>query len=187
MQLNRFPTWQTTSVVCPQPFLASLSIVRSTNPHYASQLTVQGLLITEKNTMEPDNENQFRFESSIPVLRMLDEGKTKAFYLDYLGYQVEWEHRFDPQSNDSPLYMQIKKGDSVFHLNGHANRDSTVAEVRIPVHNLEAYCEWLRRKTTGTEKPEVVDPRYEGEKTDMNLYDPSGNFLVFWSAKKNSR
>lgn len=134
--------------------------------------------------MSNENENEFRFESSIPVLRMLDEEKTKAFYIDYLGYQVEWEHRFDPQSKESPLYMQVRKGDSVFHLKGHADGDSPVAEVRIPVHNLDAYCEWLRRKTTGNEKPEVVDPRYEGKNTDMNLYDPSGNFLVFWLAKK---
>lgn len=118
---------------------------------------------------------------------MLDEKKTKAFYLDYLGYQVDWEHRFDPQSKDSPLYMQVRQGDSVFHLNGHADGDSPVAEVRIPVHNLDAYCEHLGRKTAGAEKPEAVDPRYEGEKTDLNLYDPSGNLLVFWLAKSNSR
>ena len=118
--------------------------------------------------METESKDPFRFESSIPVLRMIDEEKTKAFYLDYLGYHVEWEHRFEPQSKDSPLYMQVRQGDSVFHLNGHATGESPVAEVRIPVHDLDAYCKWLQKKTTGDEKPEVVDPRYEGKNTDMN-------------------
>ena len=125
----------------------------------------------------------FRFESSIPVLKMLDETRTKAFYLDYLGYEVDWEHRFIPDSLSSPLYMQIRKGDSVLHLNGHADKQAPIAEVRIPVHGLEMFCQWLCEKTTSDEKPEVVDPRYEGKKTDMNLIDPSGNLLVFWLAK----
>lgn len=122
-------------------------------------------------------ENQFGFGSSIPVLRMLDEAKAKAFYLDYLGYEVEWEHRF---SEDSPLYLQIKHGPSVLHLNGHATEETPAAEVRIPVADVEGYCRWLRDKTKGDELPEVVDPRYTGKNTDMNLYDPSGNFLTFW-------
>jgi hypothetical protein len=66
--------------------------------------------------MNIENENEFRFESSIPVLRMLDEAKAIAFYLNYLGYQMDWEHRFEPQSTESPLYMQIRKGDAYWQL-----------------------------------------------------------------------
>lgn len=124
--------------------------------------------------------NSFGIESSIPVLRMLDESRARAFYLDFLEYVVDWEHRFRPEKPDSPLYMQIRQGDSVIHLNGHADADTPVAEVRIPVKHLDAYCEHLREKCQGEEKPEVVDPRYSGKNTDMNLYDPSGNLLVFW-------
>ena len=81
-----------------------------------------------------ENDNPFGFESSVPVLRMLDEAKAKAFYVDYLGYQVDWEHRFSP---DSPLYMQIHLGPSVIHLNGHATEETPTAEVRIPVKDIE--------------------------------------------------
>ena len=31
------------------------------------------------------------------------------------------------------------------------------------------------------ERPEVIDPRYEGRNTDMIQTDPSGNLLVFWT------
>ena len=132
--------------------------------------------------MDGSQDLSFRLESSIPVLRMLDEAKGRAFYLEFLGYTVDWEHRFRPDT-DSPLYMQISQGASVLHLNGHANESTPVAEVRIPVVGIEAYCQWLASRTPGEEKPAVVDPRYEGRKTDMNLYDPSGNLLTFWSPK----
>ena len=121
-------------------------------------------------------------DSSIPVLRMLDEAKSKAFYLDFLGYETDWEHRFRPDSADSPLYMQIRQGDSVIHLNGHADENAPTAEVRIPVVKLEEYCQWLGEKCKGNEKPVTVDPRYKGKNTDLNLQDPAGNMLGFWLA-----
>ncbi len=43
----------------------------------------------------------------IPILRSFDEGKLRAFYLDYLGFVIDWEHRFGP---DMPLYLQVSRG-----------------------------------------------------------------------------
>ena len=118
--------------------------------------------------------------SSIPVLRMLDEAAARRFFLDFLGYEVEWEHRFN-DSPASPLYMQIRLGDSVLHLNGHADDDAPVCEVRVPVQGIGEFCAELQaRCSAGQEKPVIVDPRYEGVGTDLNLIDPSGNMLVFW-------
>jgi hypothetical protein len=120
---------------------------------------------------------EFAIGSSIPVVRMLYEAKAKAFYVDFLGFEIEWVHRF---SDTAPLYMQIRLGDSVIHLNGHAEEDAPITEVRIPVRGIDAFCEHLRAKLMSGPKPSLVDPRYEGEGTDMNIYDPSGNLLVFW-------
>jgi catechol 2,3-dioxygenase-like lactoylglutathione lyase family enzyme len=122
----------------------------------------------------------YRFGSSIPVLRMLDEALARSFYVDFLGFEVDWEHRFRDDAQ-SPLYMQVSQGASVLHLNGHADSDSPVCEVRIPVDGLQAYCESLSAKAISFPSPEVVDPRYEGRKTDINVLDPFGNHLVFWS------
>ena len=36
---------------------------------------------------------------------MADETSAKRFYLEYLGYEVDWEHRF---SDTLPLYMQAR-------------------------------------------------------------------------------
>lgn len=118
--------------------------------------------------------------SSIPVLRMLDVAKSRNFYVSFLGYSIDWEHQFSPQLADSPVYMQVSLGTSKLHLNGHAEADAPITEVRIPVKKLDQYCEALRQKIPDGDRPEVVDPRYTGTNTDMNIYDPSGNLLVFW-------
>ena len=74
----------------------------------------------------------FALKSSIPVLRMLDETKSREFYIDFLGYNVDWEHRFNDDPS-SPLYMQISHGESILHLNGHAecNAHPTLIEIEV--------------------------------------------------------
>jgi hypothetical protein len=32
------------------------------------------------------------FERAIPILRIFDIAKALEFYLDYLGFKVDWEH-----------------------------------------------------------------------------------------------
>jgi hypothetical protein len=122
----------------------------------------------------------FEIRSSIPVLRMLDEAKAKAFYLDYLGFKVDWEGRFNPTA---PLYMQIHLGEAIIHLNGHAAEDAPISQVNIPVVGLEMYCQYLIAKGADYPKPCVVDPRFRGRNTDMNIDDPFGNELVFCSER----
>ncbi|QDT30358.1 Glyoxalase-like domain protein [Gimesia panareensis] len=129
---------------------------------------------------ESKTESEYGFEirSSIPVLRMFDEAKAKAFYLDYLGFEVDWESRFSPTA---PLYLQIHLGKAVLHLNGHAQEDAPITEVNIPVLGLQNFCDYLIAKKADYPKPIPVDPRYQGRNTDLNLFDPFGNLLVFCS------
>ena len=126
----------------------------------------------------------FEIGSSIPVLRMLDEQAARAFYVDYLGFEIEWEHRFH-ETPDSPLYMQLRLAEAVIHLNGHAGPEDPPAEVRIPVQGIEAFCDHLRARAGERPKPVVVDPRGAGRNTDLNLDDPSGNTLTFWEPLKD--
>lgn len=46
----------------------------------------------------------FRALKGMPVLRIFSVEKAREFYLDYLGFQVDFEHRFDERA---PLFMQI--------------------------------------------------------------------------------
>ena len=42
------------------------------------------------------------FGRTTPILRIFDEAKAREFYVDFLGFQVDWEHRFEP---GLPLYI----------------------------------------------------------------------------------
>src|SRR5260370_32162921 len=48
-----------------------------------------------------------RFTRTIPTLRIFDSGKAREFYIGFLGFKVDFEHRFEP---DLPLFMQISLG-----------------------------------------------------------------------------
>jgi catechol 2,3-dioxygenase-like lactoylglutathione lyase family enzyme len=49
-----------------------------------------------------------------PILRIFDEAKAREFYIDFLGFKLDWEHRFE--GGDFPVYMQVSLGDCVLHL-----------------------------------------------------------------------
>lgn len=36
------------------------------------------------------------FGKTTPILRIFDEKKASEFYVDVLGFTVDWEHRFGP-------------------------------------------------------------------------------------------
>ncbi len=42
-----------------------------------------------------------RLISSVPILRIFDVAKAMEFYIDFLGFSVDWEHRF---GENFPLY-----------------------------------------------------------------------------------
>ena len=52
----------------------------------------------------------------IPILRIFDYQKTKEFYIDWLGFEIIWEHYFD---KNTPVYMEVKRENIIFHLSEH--------------------------------------------------------------------
>ncbi len=39
---------------------------------------------------------EIRFSHVVPVLRIFDIAKADEFYQVFLGFTVDWDHRFDP-------------------------------------------------------------------------------------------
>jgi len=54
-----------------------------------------------------------KFGATIPIFRMFNVEKAKEFYLEYLGFQLDWEHKF-PEA--APIYMQVSRAGLVLHL-----------------------------------------------------------------------
>jgi catechol 2,3-dioxygenase-like lactoylglutathione lyase family enzyme len=59
------------------------------------------------------------FERAVPVFRIFSLEKAREFYLDFLGFKVEWEHRFAP---DAPVFMQVSRGGLAINLSEHHGR-----------------------------------------------------------------
>jgi catechol 2,3-dioxygenase-like lactoylglutathione lyase family enzyme len=82
-------------------------------------------------------------------LRIFDEAKAREFYVGFLGFKVDWEHRFEP---GLPLYLQVSRDGCVLHLSEHHGDASPGGCLRIEEQP------WGR---------------------DMSVRDPFGNRLTF--------
>ena len=113
----------------------------------------------------------------IPILRSFDEAKTKAFYLDFLGFSLGFEHRFEP---DMPLYMSVHKGACELHLSEHFGDGTPGAALRIPVDDVVAFAAALRAQNYRHARPGEPQLQPWGSR-DITIKDPSGNALTFYS------
>jgi len=114
-----------------------------------------------------------QFAPAIPVLRIFSVDKAKEFYLDFLGFSLDWEHRFAP---DLPLYTQIHRDGLILHLSEHYGDATPGSTVFARVEDLKALESELQAKQYGYSHPEA-------ERVDwglqMQIRDPFGNLLRF--------
>ena len=118
-----------------------------------------------------------KFGSPTPILRIFDEAKAKEFYVNFLGFTIDWQHRFE---DGLPLYMQISKDACVLHLSEHHGDSSPGAALRIPSDDLEAFHEQLAAKQYRFARPGIQDMPWGTR--DMSVRDPFGNRLTFTTA-----
>ena len=111
---------------------------------------------------------------TIPILRIFDESKAREFYLGYLGFQVDWEHRFEP---GLPLYMQVSRGGCVLHLSGHQGDATPGSTVFVRMTGLEPFHAELACRDYRYQRPGVETAPWNARL--MELTDPFGNMLRF--------
>jgi len=113
---------------------------------------------------------------TVPVLRMFDEAMTRAFYVDFLEFEVAFEHRFEPTM---PLYLGVKKGDIELNLSGHFGDANPGGAVRIEMTGLDEYAQRLGAKQYKHARPGAPEDKEWGCR-ELSLQDPSGNRLIFF-------
>lgn len=115
-----------------------------------------------------------RFHATKPILRIFDVDKALAFYCDFLGFIVDWEHRFEP---DLPLYMQLSRGRLLLHLSEHHGDGSPGSVVWVDMKGLDAFHRELREKNYTHMRPGIraMSPQLRM----MEVIDPFGNRLRF--------
>jgi catechol 2,3-dioxygenase-like lactoylglutathione lyase family enzyme len=115
-----------------------------------------------------------QFKSATPILRIFSVDKAKEFYVDFLGFRIDWEHRF---GDDFPLYAQISRPGLVLHLSEHHGDASPGATVFVWMRGIAAYHRELIEKDYPYNKPGLEEAPWDAQV--MQVSDPFGNRLRF--------
>jgi catechol 2,3-dioxygenase-like lactoylglutathione lyase family enzyme len=110
----------------------------------------------------------------IPVLRIFDLAMAKAFYLDWLGFALDWDHQFDPTA---PHYLQASRGPVILHLSEHYGDGSPGANVFIHTDDVEALHAELWSRPNPRMRPGIETAPWNAK--ILKVIDPFGNRICF--------
>ena len=113
-----------------------------------------------------------------PIFRIFDYQQALEFYVDWLGFRIDWEER----PARGPLYMQVSRGDIVLHLTGHHGDSCPGSKAMAEVKGLVAYHHLLRQKDDPFMRPELKKANWSDKVLQTEVTDPFGNRLVFMEA-----
>ncbi len=114
-------------------------------------------------------------QSVVPQFRITSLRRSLAFYVDGLGFAVDWEHRFEP---GCPAFVQISRHGQKLFLTEHDGDCRVGGAAYFVVPDVDACgAEFAARGVEPTEPPEDKPwgPR------EMVVTDPDGNRLRFAS------
>ncbi len=112
----------------------------------------------------------------IPIFRIFDYDKAIEFYINWLGFKIDWEDK----PAHTPVYMQISLGDIVLHLTEHHGDCSPGARAYIgSFEGLRNYHRQLLDKQYKYNKPGIGQAPWDRETLCMGVIDPFGNRLSF--------
>jgi hypothetical protein len=118
-----------------------------------------------------------RFTETCPILRIFDEALAREFYLGFLGFHLDWEHRFD---GNFPLYAQVSRAGLTLHLSGHHGDATPGSTVFVRMQGVEAYRRELSRTDYKHAKPQLEEQPWG---IVMTVTDPFGNRIRFCQDK----
>jgi uncharacterized glyoxalase superfamily protein PhnB len=114
------------------------------------------------------------FVTTIPVLRIFSVEKAKEFYVDFLGFTIDWEHHFD---ENSPVYMQVSRDGLVLHLTEHCGDCCPGSKVFVWMTGIDDF-----HRELGSQEYKYLRPGLETTFYDakcVEVIDPFGNKLLF--------
>ena len=111
---------------------------------------------------------------TIPIIRIFDEAKAREFYLEFLGMSVDWEHRFQ---EGFPLYMQVSRGDLVFHLSEHSGDCTPGSKTFVNMDDIEGLYGEITSRGYRYSRPEITTAPW-GDRI-FEVVDPFSNRILF--------
>lgn len=114
------------------------------------------------------------FERITPILRIFDIAKADEFYLDFLGFGIDWDHRFD---DNAPLYRQVSRQGLILHLSEHHGDGCPGARLRVTMRGVAAFQKELAARTYRYMRPGLETTAWNTLET--GVIDPFGNSIRF--------
>ena len=118
-----------------------------------------------------------RLGPACPILRIFDEEQARAFYLGFLGFALDWEHRFEP---GLPLYAQVSRSGLVLHLSSHHGDATPGSTAFVRMTGIRTFQLELLAKNYPNARPGVEEEPWG---LTMEVADPFGNRLRFSEEK----
>jgi hypothetical protein len=122
-------------------------------------------------------ERGIAFEQAVPIVRIFDVAKAHEFYLGFLGFSVDWEHRY---GENFPLYTQVSRGGLRLHLSEHAGDATPGGNMVVYMKGIRAFQKELIDKDYRYMKPGLED---EGSRLEVTVTDPFQNRIRFMEVK----
>jgi catechol 2,3-dioxygenase-like lactoylglutathione lyase family enzyme len=115
-----------------------------------------------------------QFRKAVPTFRIFSLEKAREFYIGFLGFKVDWEHRFDP---DAPVYMQVSRDGLLIHLSEHHGDGTPGSIAYVYMTGVKALHRELNDKNYRHNHPGLQEQ--EWGMTEMTVVDPFNNRLTF--------
>jgi uncharacterized glyoxalase superfamily protein PhnB len=110
-------------------------------------------------------------QRTVPILHIEGYEEAKAYYVDWLGFRIDWEFRFEPSY---PVYMQVSRDGLVLHLSQHEGDNPAGVMCHADVDDLDALVtEWKARRPDFTQEVQMTPWNAK----HISLKDPFGNTL----------
>lgn len=110
----------------------------------------------------------------VPALRITDHKRSKEFYVDGLGFKVDWEHQFEP---NFPVFMQMSKEGISLFLTEHSGDCEVGGLVYIYVADIDIW--HANIKLPGINGPKKMDWGTH----EFRMKDPDGNTICISTRK----
>jgi uncharacterized glyoxalase superfamily protein PhnB len=113
----------------------------------------------------------------IPIFRITNWPRSLAFYVDGLGFTIDWEHRFEAHF---PVFAQVTRDGLTLFLTEHAGDCQVGGAAYFNVYDVDAcYRAFVNGGIEPTEPP--ADAPWG--RREMLVTDPDGNRLRFANSK----
>lgn len=108
----------------------------------------------------------------VPALRITDYERSKAFYVEMLGFTVDWEHRFEV---NFPVFMSVVRDGMQVYLTQHSGDCQAGGLVHFVIRDVDAWHKEFRDRGARVTEAPNNDLGFR----NMTITDPDGNQLRF--------